>query len=73
MSENRSEGLVVRAEPTGMAEQVCRRLVEEVREADGALLLAADPTWAGAINTVLVKRGVRVSELRHACSNSHSK
>lgn len=73
MSENRCEGLVVMAEPMGRAKQVCRKLVEEVRQSDGAMLLAADPTWAGAINTVLVKRGVRVSELRHACSNSHSK
>jgi hypothetical protein len=31
---------------------------------DGALLLDADPTWAGAINTVLIKMGVRVNELR---------
>jgi hypothetical protein len=34
---------------------------------DGALLLDADPAWAGAINTVLVKQGVRVSELCRAC------
>jgi hypothetical protein len=35
----------------------------EVRVVDGALLLDADPAWAGAINTVLVKQGVRVSDL----------
>lgn len=33
----------------------------DVRVVDGALLL--DPAWAGAINTLLVKQGVRVSEL----------
>jgi hypothetical protein len=36
----------------------------DVRIVDGALELAADPAWAGAINTVLVKKGVRVEELR---------
>ncbi len=35
----------------------------DVRVVDGALLLDADPAWAGAINTVLVTKGVRVSEL----------
>ncbi len=35
----------------------------EVQVVDGALLLDADPTWAGAINTVLVTKGVRVSQL----------
>jgi hypothetical protein len=35
----------------------------DVQLVDGALLLDADPAWAGVINTVLVKRGVRVSEL----------
>jgi hypothetical protein len=70
--ENRSEGLLIRAEPTALAEQLCRRLVEEVRVAGGALLLAVDPAWAGAINTVLVKKGVRVSELtkRSRCGSA---
>ena len=36
----------------------------DVRIVDDALLLTADPAWAGAINTVLVKKGVRVDELR---------
>ncbi len=36
----------------------------EVRVVDGALLLDAGTAWAGAINTVLVTKGVRVSELR---------
>ena len=35
----------------------------EVRLVDGVLLLDADPAWAAAINTVLVTKGVRVSEL----------
>ena len=64
MSENRSKGLLVRVEPLGPARWLCQRLVEEVHEADGALLLVADPAWAAAINTVLVKKGLRISELR---------
>jgi hypothetical protein len=64
MSESRSEGLLVRAEPLGLAEELSRRMVDVVRIVDDALLLDADPTWAGAINTVLVMKGVRVSELR---------
>ena len=39
-------------------------MVEEAHEADGALLLAADPAWAAAINTVLVMKGLKTSELR---------
>jgi hypothetical protein len=61
--KDRSEGLRIRAEPLGLAEQLCRRLVAEVRVVDGALWLEADPAWSGALNTVLVKKGVRVSEL----------
>jgi hypothetical protein len=53
----------VRAQPLGAAEQISRRIVD-VQVRDGALLLDADPAWAGAINTVLTKKGVRVSELR---------
>jgi hypothetical protein len=63
LEKNGSEGLLVRAEPLGLAERICRRLAEEVRVVDGALWLDADPAWSGAINTVLVKKGVRVSEL----------
>jgi hypothetical protein len=66
VADKRSEGLVVAARPLRLAELVCRRLVDGVRVVDGGLLLDADPAWAGAINTVLVKKGVRVSELRHA-------
>jgi hypothetical protein len=63
--KDRSEGLLlVRAEPLELAEEVCHRMVDVVRVMDDTLLLGADPTWAGAINTVLVKKGVRVSELR---------
>jgi hypothetical protein len=66
MSQNGSEGLLlVRAEPLTLAEQISHRMVDVVRVVDGALLLDADPAWAGAINTVLVKKGARVSELRH--------
>jgi hypothetical protein len=65
MKENRrEEGLQVRAEPLGLAEEISHRMVDVVRIEDGALLLKADPEWAGAINTVLVSKGVRVDELR---------
>ena len=64
MLENKSgEGLVVRAEPLEWAEEITRRMVDVVQRKDRALLLDADPTWAGAINTVLVMKGVKVGEL----------
>jgi hypothetical protein len=65
MLENgsRKEGLLVRAEPLEWAEEISHRMVDVVRTNDGALLLDADPAWAGAINTVLVMKGVRVSGL----------
>jgi hypothetical protein len=74
LPENRSEGpaLVVREEPMGIAQRVCQRLVAELQKAEGALLLAADPAWAAAINTVLVKKGVRVGELHHVERSSES-
>jgi hypothetical protein len=62
MFENRSEGLLVKAEPLEQAKRIGRSMVD-VRVVDDALLLDADPAWAGAINTVLVTKGVRVSEL----------
>lgn len=63
--ENGSEeSLLVRAEPLALAQSVCEGLVDEVRVINGALLLAADPAWVWAINTVLVMKDVRVSELR---------
>ena len=63
MIGKRSEGLLLKARPLEQAERISRSMAE-VRVAVDALLLAADPAWAGAINTVLVKKGVRVSELR---------
>jgi hypothetical protein len=64
MTENgREEGLLVRAEPLEWAEEISHRMVDVVRVEDGALLLEADPKLAGAINTVLVAKGVRVNEL----------
>jgi hypothetical protein len=64
MLENRSEeGLIVRAEPLERAEEVSHTMVEVERLEDGALLLDVDPAWAGAINAVLVSKGVKVSEL----------
>ena len=62
MPENGREGLLVKAEPLGRAEEIVRMIVD-VRVVDGALLLDADPTWAWAINTVLVTKGLKVSEL----------
>jgi hypothetical protein len=64
MLENGSaeEGLLVRAEPLEWAAKIVRMMVD-VRVVDGALLLDADPVWAGAINMVLVDKGVRVNEL----------
>jgi hypothetical protein len=62
MAEKRNEGLLVRAHPLEQAERISRSMVG-VQLVDGALLLDADLAWAGAINTVLVKRGVRVSDL----------
>jgi hypothetical protein len=63
--ENKGEGLLVRAEPLGLAEDVSRKMVR-TRVVDGALVLQADPSWAWAINAVLVQKGLRVSELRRA-------
>jgi hypothetical protein len=31
----------------------------------GVLLLDAEPSWTGDINTILVMKGVKVSELRY--------
>ena len=70
MSENRSEGLVVRAGPIGLAERICERLVTDMRVMDGVLWLGFEPAWVGAVNTVLVKKGVRVSELCAALKDS---
>jgi hypothetical protein len=64
--EKESEGfsLVVRAEPLEQAQRICKCLIKGVRVTDGgALLLEADPAWAQAINTVLVEKGVKVSQL----------
>jgi hypothetical protein len=62
--EKRNEGLLVRAEPLQWAQEISQRMVDVVRLEDGALLLEAAPEFAGAINTVLVKKGVRVKEIR---------
>jgi hypothetical protein len=63
LEKGSEEGLLVKAEPLGLAEKLSRRIVD-VRVVNGALLLDADPAWAWAINTVLVMKGVRVTELR---------
>jgi hypothetical protein len=72
MLENGSgeEGLLVRAEPLAWTEEISHRMVDVVRITDGALLLDANPTWAGAINTVLVMKGIRVSELTSSSIDS---
>ncbi len=54
------------------AEELSHRMVSVVRVVDGVLFLDAGPAWAGAINTVLVKKGVRVSELRPSGRNATS-
>jgi hypothetical protein len=65
MTENRrEEGLLVRAEPLEWAEEISQRMVNVVRLENGALLLEADPKWAGAISKVLVSKGVWVKEIR---------
>jgi hypothetical protein len=65
MSQNGGGGLLlVRAEPLRLAVEIARKMVNVVQVVDGTLLLHADPAWAGALNTVLVKKSVRVSELR---------
>jgi hypothetical protein len=64
MIEKRNEGLLVWADPLEWAEEISQRMVDVVRLEDGALLLDAESELAGAINTVLVKKGVRVNELR---------
>lgn len=58
-----AEGLLVRAEPLEWAEEISKRMVHVERTLDGGLLLDVDPAWAGAINTVLVAKGVGISEL----------
>jgi len=62
--------LLVRAEHLGRAEQICRRMVGGVLPTGGALELEADPAWTAALQKVLVKRGVRVSELRRMAGSS---
>lgn len=62
MTEKSDRGLLVGARPLSLAETACKRLVEGTRGVNGTLLLDANPTWAGATNTVLVESGVRVSE-----------
>jgi hypothetical protein len=62
--ENKNEGLLIRAEPLRWAHEVCHRMADVMRIADGALFLAADPQWVGAINAVLVEKGVLVKEIR---------
>ena len=64
MLDKGDEGLLVRAEPLGWAEEVCKRMVAVERTVDRALFLEADPSWAGAINAVLVNKGATVTELR---------
>jgi hypothetical protein len=62
--ENTKELLLVRAEPLQWAKQISHTMVDVVRIVDGALLMEVDPQWAGAINSVLLSKGVWVDELR---------
>jgi hypothetical protein len=63
MHENTNEGLLVRVEPLERAKEVCEMMIEEVRVIEGALQLNVGPAYAGAIETVLAEKGMRVSEL----------
>ena len=58
------EGVLVRPEPLALAEEISQRMADVVRVEEGALLLEADPEWAGAIYAVLVERGVEIKEIR---------
>jgi hypothetical protein len=65
MTQNRrEEGLLLRAEPLERAEEISQRMVDVVRHGNGALLLKVDSAWAGAIEHVLVEKGVEVKEIR---------
>ncbi|HZQ34358.1 MAG TPA: ABC transporter ATP-binding protein, partial [Dehalococcoidia bacterium] len=57
--------LRLRADPLERARELVRALpfVESLRTADGALVLAAAPERAAAINRCLVRCGIEVSEL----------
>lgn len=63
MRENTNEGLLLRVEPLQRAKEVCEMMVGGVRVIEGALQLDVGPAYAGAIETVLVEKGMRVSEL----------
>ena len=77
MDENASEGLLVRVEPLQRAKEVLEMMVERVRVIEGALQLDVGPAYAGAIETVLVEKGMRVSELRPSgglrCTSARSR
>ncbi len=68
MADRRNEGLLVKAKPLDQAERISRSIAE-VRVVDGELPLDADPAWAGAINTVLVKKGVEVKGMMHSSTS----
>ena len=64
MVENRSDGLLVRAEPLQWAKEISQRMVDVVHLEVSALLLEVDPKWTGPIKEVLAKRSVRVKVIR---------
>jgi hypothetical protein len=43
MAVKRSKGLLVKAQPLRAAEEICRRMVDRVWIANGALEIVADP------------------------------
>ncbi len=65
-AEDYEARLLERAMLLVQAEELCRRLVREVRLDDGIPELDANSAWSGAINTVSVKKGITVGELRSA-------
>jgi hypothetical protein len=70
-AENRDDvRLLLRAEPLEQAEQICRRMVARVLSTEDALELEVDRAWTAAIKKVLLKKGVRVSELRRVEGSS---
>jgi ABC-type multidrug transport system ATPase subunit len=60
------EGLWLRAEPLGKAEEVLRSLrgIGQIAQTDGGLRIAVEPAAAPTINRALVQAGIAVSELR---------
>jgi hypothetical protein len=55
-AEDHEARLQVRARPLGQAEELCKRLVEEVRLVEDVLALDADAAWVGGDLTLCCSR-----------------